>query len=185
MNISISSLRLAASLLLCLCGVGCASLNVQKPTGNVTGMSVGEVNATGFTMNFDVDVKNPNTVALPLTAADYTVGFAGVNVAKGKAKPEGSIPAGGSKSVSVPVTITYESLLLAEKAIIKSGGNSPYALDAGLSLNSGIPLLGDLRVPLQYNGTLALKDILNNPQALMQSPAARKLAQELVGRFFK
>ena len=31
---------------------------------------------------------------------------------------------------------------------MKSGGNVPYALDAELSLNSGMPMLGNLRVPL-------------------------------------
>jgi len=142
------------------------------------------VDANGFTMNFSVDLKNPNTMALPLTAADYKLGLAGMNVLDGKAKPEGSIPAGGSKSIVLPVTMTYENLLAAEQGIIKSGGNVPYVLDGGLSLNTGTPLLGNIRVPLQYNGTLPLKEILNDPQAVMQNPAAQKLAKELLGSFF-
>jgi LEA14-like dessication related protein len=159
-------------------------LNVQKPTAAVTGMAVKGVDANGFTMNFSVDLKNPNTMALPLTAADYKLGLAGMNVLDGKAKPEGSIPAGGSKSIVLPVTMTYENLLAAEQGIIKSGGNVPYVLDGGLSLNTGTPLLGNIRVPLQYNGTLPLKEILNDPQAVMQNPAAQKLAKELLGSFF-
>lgn len=58
------------------------------------------------------------------------------------------------------------------------------ALDGGISFNTGNPLFGSIRVPLQYNGTLAVKDLLNNPQALLQSAAARKLATELMGGFF-
>jgi LEA14-like dessication related protein len=142
------------------------------------------VDANGFTMNFNVDLKNPNAMALPLTAADYKLGLAGMNVLDGKAKPEGSIPAGGSRSIVLPVTMTYENLLAAEQGIVKSGGNVPYVLDGGLSLNTGTPMLGDIRVPLQYNGTLPLKEILNNPQAVMQNPAAQKLAKELLGGFF-
>jgi hypothetical protein len=45
-------------------------------------------------------------------------------------------------------------------------------------------MVGNLRVPLQYNGTLPLKEILNNPQAVMQNPAAQKLARELIGGLF-
>jgi len=177
-------LQMLFLLIMCSLGVGCSALNVQKPTAAVTGMTVQDVNASGFTMNFGVELKNPNTMALPLTAAEYKLGLNGTNVLEGKAKPEGSVPAGGSKQVALPVTLTYENLLAAEQAIVKSGGNVPYALDGGLSLNSGMPMIGNLRVPLQYNGTLPLKEILNNPQAVMQNPAAQKLARELIGGLF-
>ena len=164
--------------------VGCAALNVQKPTAAVTGMQVQGVDANGFAMNFSVDLKNPNSIALPLTAADYQLGLAGVKVVQGKAKPEGSIPAAGSKSITLPVTLTYENLLAAEQAIVKSGGNVPYALEGGLSINTGTPLVGELHIPLQYNGTLPIRDVLNNPQAIAQSPAAQKLARELLTSMF-
>jgi hypothetical protein len=86
--------------------------------------------------------------------------------------------------VTLPVTLAYENLLAAEQGIMKSRGNVPYALDGGLSVNMGMPLLGNVRVPLQYKGTLALKEILNNAQAVMQNPAAQTLAKELIGNYF-
>jgi LEA14-like dessication related protein len=171
-------------LFVCTFSVGCSALNLQKPTAAVTGMAVQNVNVSGFTMNFDVDVKNPNTIELPIAAADYKLGLSGVNIVDGKAKPESSIPPGGSTHVMLPVTLTFENLLAAEQGIVKSGGNIPYYLDAGLSFNTGNPILGSLRVPLQYNGILPLKDILKNPQAVMQNPAAQKLARQLIGGLF-
>jgi LEA14-like dessication related protein len=164
--------------------IGCSAMNLQTPTAAVTGMAVQNVNAAGFTMNFDVDVKNPNSIELPIGAADYKLGLSGQTIVDGKASPEGSVAAGGSRHVTLPVTLTYENLLAAEQAIVKGGGNIPYSLDAGLSFNSGIPILGVLRVPLQYNGSLPLKEILTNPQAMMQNPAAQKLAKQLLGSFF-
>jgi hypothetical protein len=154
--------------------VGCSALNLQKPTATVTGMTVQNVTAAGFTMNFGVDLANPNSIELPLTTADYKIG---------KAKPAGSIPAKGTESVTLPVTLTYENLLTAEQAIAKTGGNVPYTLDGGLSFATKNPITGDLRVPVQYSGTLALKEILNNPQAVMQSPAAQKLVRDLATSF--
>jgi LEA14-like dessication related protein len=170
-------------LLLMSC-VGCSALNLQKPTATVTGMTVQNVTAAGFTMNFGVDLANPNSIELPLTTADYKIGLGGVGVADGKAKPAGSIPAKGTESVTLPVTLTYENLLTAEQAIAKTGGNVPYTLDGGLSFATKNPITGDLRVPVQYSGTLALKEILNNPQAVMQSPAAQKLVRDLATSFF-
>jgi LEA14-like dessication related protein len=176
--------RLLFAIVFCFAGVGCSNLNLEKPTAAVTGMAVKGVDANGFTMNFAVDVSNPNTVALPLGAADYKLSLAGTNVLQGKAKPGGSIPAGGRTTVALPVTMTYEKLLAAEQGIVKSSGNVPYAFNGGLSLNSGSPLAGDLRVPLQYNGMLPLKQILSDPQVLLQNPAAQKLAKDTLGGIF-
>ena len=44
--------------------VGCSALNVKPPTGNITNMAVQDVNESGFTMNFNVDLANPNSIAL-------------------------------------------------------------------------------------------------------------------------
>ncbi len=177
--------RLICSLILCTIGVGCSALNLQTPTAAVNGMAVQNVDANGFTMNFGVDVKNPNALELPFGAADYKLGLSGVNVVNGNAPTAGALPANGSKQVTLPVTLTYENLLAAEQGIVKSGGNVPYSLDAGLSFNTANPIFGSLRVPLQYTGTLPLRDILKNPQALMQNPAAKELAKQLIGSFFK
>ncbi len=177
-------LRICGLFLVCMSAVGCSVLNVQKPTAAVTGMAVRDVNADGFTLNFGVDVKNPNAIELPLGDADYKVGLGGTNVVSGNPKFEGSLPANGSRGVTLPVSMTYENLLAAEQSIVKSGGNVPYSLDGGLSFNTGSPLLGTVRVPLQYSGTLPLKEILSNPQAIMHNPAAQKLARQLIGGFF-
>lgn len=164
--------------------VGCQNLQMEKPGAAVKGMTVRDVNSAGFTMNFDVEVTNPNEVALPLTNADYKLGLAGVKLVDGKVTADGAVPAKGSRSVAVPITLTYESLLAAEKAIVQSGGNIDYALDAGVSVNTGSALFGDMRVPLKYSGKLNLKDLLKDPTVLLQSPAAKKLAMQLLGSFF-
>lgn len=169
----------------CTATGGCTSLSgVQKPTASVTAMTLGEVDAHGFTMNFGVNVANPNAMALPLAGTDYKLGIGGVGVLNGKTKAQGKIPAKGSRDVTVPVSVAFENLLSAEQAIRDSGGDVPYDLEGGLSFDTGNPLLGSLRVPLRYSGTLPLKRVLSDPEALLRSEAARKLAGEVLGRFF-
>jgi LEA14-like dessication related protein len=165
-------------------GGGCAALNVQKPTAAVTGMAVRGVDADGFTLDFAVDVSNPNGFTLPLSDADYTLGVGGVEVLDGKASPNRSIPANGTLAVAVPVTVAFENLLKAETAIRDSGGNVPYDLAGGLSFDTGSPLAGKVRVPLRYSGTLPLRRILSDPEALLRNPAAKRLAASVLGRFF-
>ena len=182
-------LRTAAVLLpIVFLSLACSS--VKQPTASFKSMNVTDVTPQGFTMAFDLDVANPNPVALPISAADYKIGLAGVNVLDGKANPSGTIPANGSIPLKLPVTLTYENLLSAEKAIVNGGGKIPYAFngsmkfDAGKDSNPLMQALGGVSVPLKYEGTLDVKSLVQNPQALMNSPAAKKLAQQLVTSFF-
>jgi LEA14-like dessication related protein len=175
---------LLAAVAFCAFATGCASLNVQKPTAAVTGMALQGVDANGFTLNFALDVHNPNSFTLPLGAADYQLGVGGVNVLDGKASPSGSVPAGASVAVSLPVTVAFENLLKAEQSIRDTGGNVPYDFAGGLSFNTGSPLLGTVRVPLRSSGTLPLKQILSDPEALLRNPAAKRLAASVLGHFF-
>src|SRR6185312_7061855 len=102
----------------------------------------------------------------------------------GKAKPPGSIPANGTLGVTLPVTVAFDNLLKAEQAIRDSGGNVPFDLGGGLSFETGSPLAPSIRVPVHYSGTLPLKRILSDPEALLQSPAAKRLAAAVLGHFF-
>lgn len=168
------------SLLIALLG-GCSSLGLQRPTAAVSGMSLGEVDATGLTLNFAVDLQNPNAVALPLSQADYALKLAGVQALSGKANPASSLPAHGKAALTLPVRLSFDDLLKTQDALRQGGGDVPYALDGGLSFDSGNPLVGKLRAPLSYSGTLRLRSILSNPQLWLQSDTARKLGQYLLG----
>lgn len=167
---------------LCLLSLACTA--IQRPTASFKSMFVGDVTAQGLTMKFNLDLANPNAMALPLSDADYRLALGGVQVLEGKATPAGSIPANGTLPVVLPVTLTYENLLAAQDAIRKGGGDVPYTLDGGLSVGGGNALLGQsVRVPLQFTGTLPLKQVLNDPRLLLQSAAARKLAEQALGGF--
>jgi LEA14-like dessication related protein len=162
--------------------VGCDAVNLKRPTAAITAMNVANVDTTGFTMNFDLDVSNPNSVELPVGDIDYTLGLGGVKVVEGKARPEKAVPANGRAPLRLPVTLTYENLLAAGKALRAGGGDVPYAIDSEIRFGSGV--LGGVTVPVKYSGTLKLKELLSDPTLLLRSPTARKLADEVLGSIF-
>jgi LEA14-like dessication related protein len=141
------------------------------------------VTPEGFVMNFLMNVSNPNAVELPVRAADYQLGLAGVKVVSDQAKLEKGLAANSSTAVTMPVMVKFEDLLKAEREIVKTGGDVPYALSGTMNFGAGGGWLSGqtIKVPVQYSGTLPLKRLVNDPQAMMQSPAARRLAQEIVG----
>jgi LEA14-like dessication related protein len=186
------SKRLAFAIVTSVCVVAGGCSSVQKPSAALKSADIGSVAADGFTVNFDLDVANPNSFDLPLTEADYGLSLGGVRLVTNTLKPEGSIPAGGSKGVTIPVRLTFEDLLKAEKAIRTGGGDVPYEFDGALGFSSGgaggaLASLGvPTKIPLRYSGTLPIRKVLSDPSVLMNSPAARRLAgkglDSLLGR---
>lgn len=165
---------------------GCASLNVKKPTASVRSASVADLTQQGMTVNFAVDVNNPNAVEIPLTGARYKLALGGVQVLDNEARTEAAIPANGSAPVTLPVRLTFQNLLSAQQALARSGGDVPYDFDGGLDFSAGgLPVGGPIRVPLRASGTLSMRDALQRAArdpSLLTNPDARKLIELVVGR---
>jgi LEA14-like dessication related protein len=162
-----------------LLSLACSS--VQRPTASFQSAEVGGLSPEGFTLNFGFDVENPNDFDLPIRNADYALSFGGVKVIDDQASPSGSLRAGGRTNVTVPVRLSFDDLLKAGRAIRAGGGDIPYEFDGALAFGGGGSGLATLgmpdRIPLRYSGTLPLRRLLSDPQVLLNSPAARRLAQ--------
>ena len=77
--------------------------------------------------------------------------------------------------------MTFRNLLEAEEAIRRGGGDVSYRLDAGLSFDTGTPLLGTLRVPFEHEGNIPVQKLLRqNWSAILTSSEARRLAVQQV-----
>ena len=182
---------LAWLLPLCCLSLACSGgANLQRPTASFRQPTVREVTPEGFTVDFNLDLQNPNAVDLPLAGTDYKVSLAGVKVVDDTAKPGGSVPANGSAPVTLPVTFSFDSLLKAERAIRGGGGNIPVEFDGvidfagGNSQLAGLGLGNSLRLPVHYEGTIPVRDLMRDPTILMRSPAAQRLFGTGLDRIF-
>ena len=181
---------LCLGLLACLStlSTGCSALNalgVKEPTASFRSASVRDVTPDGVAVDFGVDVANPNGVAVPLSGAQYKLALGGVQVLDDKATQDKSIPAKGSALVTLPVRIDFKQMLAAEQAIVRSGGNIPYAFDGGLEFSPAKQFLSKpIRVPVRFSGTLPLRNALQKAltdPAFLANPDARRLLGSLFG----
>ena len=166
-------------LLLPFAALSLACSTLQKPTAVFESAEIGELSSQGFTVDFAFDVGNPNGFDLPLTEAQYGLALEGVTLIDDSFKPDGSIPARGSRSVTIPVRLSFEDLLQVEEAIRAGGGDVAYDFTGALAFSgAGSPLAGlyPVRIPLRYRGTLPLRKLLSDPAVLLSSPVARRLA---------
>ena len=133
------------------CGAGCGL--IEKPGVSVTGANIRDVSLTDATLLFDVKVDNPYTVPLPIGNLDYILSSHGLQFLTGTADLRGTVPAGGSKTLPLPVKINFLKLIKAVKDA-RPGSTIPYKADMGLSMDT--PVLGKIRVPMSKEGEISI-----------------------------
>lgn len=139
---------------------GCDSvqqaLQLQRPTASLKGLSFEEISLTSATLLFDVEIKNPYPAALPLLNMEYGLTSGTRPLLSGRADLATTIPAKDSRTVTLPVKVTYLDLIEAFKGL-RPGATIPYRADLGLSVDA--PVLGQLALPLKKEGELAVPSI--------------------------
>ncbi|MCG7980219.1 MAG: LEA type 2 family protein [Candidatus Thiodiazotropha endolucinida] len=137
---------------------GCSSLqqaeqlmNGIQPTGEVKGVKLSGLDLRGIDLLFDVEVDNPNPVAISLDGLDYDLKLLNRSFLKGQQSMGMSLAADGKSQVKLPVRMEFERLLEHYSELSKRD-DVPYQLDLGLGID--VPLLGRVRLPMSYQGRL-------------------------------
>ncbi|MCG8016015.1 MAG: LEA type 2 family protein [Candidatus Thiodiazotropha sp. 'RUGA'] len=137
---------------------GCSSLqqaeqlmNGIQPSGEVKGVKLSGLDLRGIDLLFDVEVDNPNPVAISLDGLDYDLKLLNRSFLKGQQSMGMSLAADGKSQVKLPVRMEFERLLEHYSELSKRD-DVPYQLDLGLGID--VPLLGRVRLPMSYQGRL-------------------------------
>jgi LEA14-like dessication related protein len=129
-------------------------MDVHKPKASISGVSIGSLSTDSVTLLLDVNVTNPNV--FPLKTAGFDLGLLvnGNNIAKVN-QPDSSLslPAKGSNSVRLPVTLTFDQLLKSVSGL-KGQKQLDYAVEGDVAVN--LPVLGDLKMPVEFAGQLPI-----------------------------
>lgn len=134
--------------------IGCDSMQkmlagLDTPTANIKGVRFDGISLEQANMLFDIEISNPYSVALPLTSIDYGLATEGSPFASGKVALDGNVPAKGSRTIALPVNLTFAELLKSASGI-RLGQIVPYKADMSLSVNA--PGVGPLSLPLTRKG---------------------------------
>ncbi|MCG8038721.1 MAG: LEA type 2 family protein [Candidatus Thiodiazotropha taylori] len=142
---------------------GCSSLqqaeqlmNGIQPTGEVKGVKLSGLDLKGIDLLFDVEVDNPNPVAISLDGLDYDLKLLNRSFLKGQQSMGMSLAADGKSQVKLPVRMEFERLLQHYSELSKRD-DVPYQLDLGLGID--VPLLGRVRLPMSYQGRLPVPQL--------------------------
>ncbi|MCE9589976.1 MAG: LEA type 2 family protein [Planctomycetes bacterium] len=140
---------------------GCETFNsilesTPKPTASIKDVRFANASFTKLDLVFDVDVKNPYDVSLPLLNLDYSLTGGQQHLLTGAAPLSGSIPANGSKTVSLPASVSLAEALKFFSGV-RPGGTLPYSADLKLLVDA--PALGKIPVPISRSGQVKVPNI--------------------------
>lgn len=161
MKASRPSRRFLVTSLGVICGSvisGCAFLqailsSAPRPSADISGVHLADLSLADITLVFDIAVKNPYSVPLPLTNVDYKLATQATTFLEGQAPIQGSVPASGEKTISLPTKISFAGLLKAVQGL-RPGALVPYKGSLGLAVD--VPQVGPLRLPLEKEGQLPI-----------------------------
>jgi len=134
-------------------------MQYEKPTAALTDVSFGEVSLKEAQLLFNVEIKNPYALPVPLLNVDYDLQSSGKPLLNGNADLATTIPAKSSKVVTLPVNFKYLDLLSALTSLkdVRPGSQIPYTAQIGLGIDS--PVVGVTRLPLTKEGTLNIPTV--------------------------
>ncbi|KAF8643667.1 hypothetical protein HU200_066725 [Digitaria exilis] len=126
---------------------------VEKPEAELSDVSLGHVGRDGATLASRIDVRNPYSHAIPVCEVSYSLKSAGREVASGTMPDPGSLVAGDTTRLDVPVKVPYDFLV----SLARDAGTDwdiDYEMRVGLTVD--LPIVGNLTLPLTKSGELKL-----------------------------
>lgn len=135
------------------------SLNVQKPTAEVAGISLQNLSLQDADLLFNIKVSNPNTMGIKLSGFDYNLLLQDNSFLKGAEGSEVDIAANSEGFIKFPLTVNFKDLYNTYQNL-KNEDEINYTIDLGLNVD--LPVLGMVRVPVSKSDklpTLKIPDV--------------------------
>lgn len=127
------------------------TMDIKEPVVSVAGSKITALSFEKIDMQFDVNIQNQNAVGIKFDGFDYDLKIDGSGFLSGNQSEGVEILAGGSKNVSIPVSIKFDKLFdLASNFLNKD--SMVYDLNVGVLFN--LPVLGNKRIAVSKRGDI-------------------------------
>eukprot|EP00262_Sarcandra_glabra_P015830 TRINITY_DN4977_c0_g1_i1.p1 TRINITY_DN4977_c0_g1~~TRINITY_DN4977_c0_g1_i1.p1 ORF type:complete len:288 (-),score=26.80 TRINITY_DN4977_c0_g1_i1:425-1288(-) len=129
------------------------ALGVGVPTANVTSIYFSSIDLKKAELVVEVLVTNPNSIAIPLTDISYLLDSNEKKIVSGSITDAGTIPANGSETIKVPVTVVYEDLM-AISSDMKAGTVIPIRFK--VEMIADVTGLGKITLPIEQTAEIPI-----------------------------
>lgn len=123
----------------------------QKPTVAVAGYSVTDISLDDAEITFDLEINNPNPVAVTLANYNYDLQINSNSLVRGNKNTETVVDAHSKSIVKVPVRFGFSDLLHLFSSL-KGQDETNFNFNTNTGIN--VPVLGVVEIPLNFEGKI-------------------------------
>ncbi|MGH8496530.1 MAG: LEA type 2 family protein [Gammaproteobacteria bacterium] len=136
---------------------GCAAFGrpLEEPELTLAGVRLLDAGLARQRFGLVFDVRNPNSIALPIRRVSYTVELSGAEFASGETPQSFSVPANGEARFEIDVSTDLMASSRQALALLRTQDRLDYALEGRLEVN--LPFVRD--IPFARNGTVSLQNL--------------------------
>lgn len=138
---------------------GCKTLDglfrksVKEPQVRFVQLHLRDLSLESVTMDFEMEIDNPNPVGVTLERLDYDLAIDGKRFVSGESDRKLRVAAQGSEPVRLPLTLTFAELAEGVALLLSDRDTVPYRLGVGFGVMTPV---GEVRIPIRNEGDVPL-----------------------------
>ena len=128
----------------------------KMPVIKVKGVKIKNLSLTAAEVVAQVEIDNPNAFDLAFSDFDYQLDINQQNWGKGNISQRNSIPQKGKGTIEIPVKLNIMSMGQTAYQLLASKQPLEYQLKGAMTVDTGIELMRNYRMPLDIKGKASL-----------------------------
>ena len=126
----------------------------KTPSISVNGFSIKRIGITSAKLNIDFKVSNPNNFGIDISEMKTLLSVNGKNWIDTTLSEKTTLEAKQNTTVTVPVNLNFLVLGSTVAEAIRSGEALAYRLSGGMVMDTDLPILKDIKLPLNVTGRM-------------------------------
>lgn len=128
--------------------------NLKLPDVSIGSLKLNKISLSGADLDLKLNVKNANTFSFLLNKLNYDFAVNGKTWVKGLSQNQIQVKEKGESTVSIPISLNFLEMGTAVYQMISGNQKLNYQLKGNVDLNSSLPLIGQVSLPLDRVGEI-------------------------------
>ncbi len=127
---------------------------IKLPDVTLGSLKLKNIGFSGADLELKLNVDNPNNFNLLMNKLDYNFSINGTTWAKGLTQNTMNIKEKGESAITIPVSLSFSKMGRTIYNVIMGNEKLNYDLKGNLDVNSSLPLLGQVNLPIDRSGQI-------------------------------
>jgi len=128
--------------------------NLKLPDVSIGALKLNKISLSGADLELKLNVKNANTFSFLLNKLNYDFAVNGKTWVKGLSQNQMPVKEKGESTIAIPISLNFLEMGTAIYQMISGNQKLNYQLKGNVDLNSSLPLLGQVSLPLDRAGEI-------------------------------